>query len=398
MAKRPESSGHELRWLASGGEALARMLEAIDAAQDHLRFEFYIFRAGPIGDPFREALTHAARRGARVQILLDGLGSRGLPADYWDGLRSAGGDSRVVNPLSLRRLAVRDHRKLLVCDDDVAFVSGVNVAPEYAGDGVNEGWRDLGLEVRGPLVAWLADSFDEMRRRTEKRPLLSRLRRAPRASSATGSPLGTVLLGGPGLRRSALRGALIRDLARARDVRLISAYFLPPVRMRRLLRRIARRGGRVQLIMAGKTDIALSRLAAQSLYQALLRSGVEIYEYQPQILHSKLFLIDDAVYAGSANLDIRGLYINYELLLRLSGPEAHGGAQRIFDDHLRHSLRIDPALWPRQRSFLRRLRERYAAFLLARLDPYLTRWLAPEPQESVAAHADTRSSGPLSTK
>jgi cardiolipin synthase len=383
MGEGSKPPARAFRWLPNGREALGRMLEAIEAARHRIRFEFYIFRASPIGDRFRDALTRAAERGVCVEVLLDGLGARGLPADYWDRLRGAGGDSRLVNPLSLRRLAVRNHRKLIVCDDDVAFVGGLNVAPEYAGDGVNEGWRDLALEVRGPLVARLAESFDEMRRRTGSRPLLSRFRRRPHTREAGDGDASAVLLGGPDLRRSALRRALMRDLGRARDVSLVSAYFYPPVRMRRLLRRVARRGGRVRLFMAGKTDIPLSRLAAQSLYQRFLRSGVEIHEYQPQILHSKLFVIDDAVYVGSANLDIRGLYINYELLLRLTDPEANAGARQIVDDHLRHSLPIDPTLWPKQRSLFRRVQERWAALLLARLDPYLTRWLAPAAPSAV---------------
>jgi len=113
--------------------------------------------------------------------------------------------------------------------------------------------------------------------------------------------------------------ALRRDLAHARTVQIIAAYFLPPRRLRRLLMHVARKGGRVQLVLPGKSDVPLIRLAAHSLYQRLLRAGVEIYEYQPQILHTKLVIVDAIVYAGSSNLDTRSLNINYELLARLTG-------------------------------------------------------------------------------
>ena len=108
---------------------------------------------------------------------------------------------------------------------------------------------------------------------------------------------------------------------------MIIAYFLPSWRLRRDLMRVARRGGQVQLILAGKSDVQLSMLAAQSLYRRLLRAGVEIYEYQPQILHAKLFIVDDAVYPGSSNLDTRSLQINYELMIRFAEGNRGRGAR-----------------------------------------------------------------------
>src|SRR5437867_13390001 len=110
--------------------------------------------------------------------------------------------------------------------------------------------------------------------------------------------------------------ALRRDLAEARTVQIVAAYFLPPRRLRRALMNVARRGGRVQLVLPGNSDVPLIRLAAHSLYQRLLRAGVEIYEYQPQIPHTTLAIVDAVVYAGSSNLDTRSLNITYERLLR----------------------------------------------------------------------------------
>jgi cardiolipin synthase len=137
--------------------------------------------------------------------------------------------------------------------------------------------------------------------------------------------------------------------------------------------RVVRRGGRVQLILAGQTDVQLSKLAAQSLYRRLLRVGVEIYEYQPQILHAKLFIVDDAVYTGSSNLDTRSLQINYELMIRLAGGEIVRQAREIFADTLRHCRRITREEWRRSRTFWQRMKQRWAYFLLDRIDPYLAR-------------------------
>ena len=108
------------------------------------------------------------------------------------------------------------------------------------------------------------------------------------------------------------------------------AYFLPTWRIRRDLTRIARRGGTVQLILPGKSDVLVSQLAGQSLYRRFLKAGVQIHEYQPQILHAKLIIADDIVYVGSANLDPRSLDINYELMIRFEHPDMADAGARHF--------------------------------------------------------------------
>jgi cardiolipin synthase len=130
----------------------------------------------------------------------------------------------------------------------------------------------------------------------------------------------------------------------------------------------------VQLILPGKSDLPFSRLAGQSLYRRLLAEGVEIYEYQPQILHAKMFLLDDIVYAGSANLDRRALDINYELMLRLSHPDLALRGAEIFERILAHCQRIDMESWRTARTFLERCKSRLAHFVLARLDPMVAQW------------------------
>jgi cardiolipin synthase len=154
---------------------------------------------------------------------------------------------------------------------------------------------------------------------------------------------------------------------------MIVAYFLPTRRLRRDLRRVARRGGRVQLILAGKSDVELSLLAARSLYRRFLNGKVEIYEYQPQILHAKLLIVDNAVYVGSSNLDTRSLRINYELMLRYESAAMAGQARAIFDDTLKHCRRITIEDWRRSRTLWQRLKQRWAYFLLSRIDPHVAR-------------------------
>src|SRR3989442_121016 len=123
-------------FLTNGDDAFGQMLQAIASAQRWLRFEMYIFEDTPIGQRFRQALIDAAQRGAHVQVLIDSFGSITLLDSFWEPLRRAGGEMRWFNPLSLRRFGFRNHRKLLACDQCVAFVGGFNVAPSWEGDGI----------------------------------------------------------------------------------------------------------------------------------------------------------------------------------------------------------------------------------------------------------------------
>ena len=362
----------DFHWLETGGQALTEMLAAVMVAQRSVRLEMYMFDPSPVADSFRDALVGACRRGAKVQVLIDAFGSMSLPDGYWEKFRAAGGQIRRFSPSGFKRFGIRDHRKILVCDDDLAFVGGANIAAVYHGDGVASGWRDLGLKIRGPLARELAAASDEMFVRANlKHKPFSRLRKSAWQRTVTFAG-GEILLAGPG-RNNTIKLALSRDLKRARQVAIICAYFLPPGRILRQMARLARRGLKVQLILPGKSDVFLSHLAAQSFYHRLLRAGVEVYEYQPQILHAKMFLIDDMVYVGSSNLDSRSLNINYELMLRLVEPSLAAEGREIFSSIKAHSRRIEIEHWRRSRNFLDRIKGRLARWVLAHLDPYIAK-------------------------
>src|ERR1051325_6279270 len=338
------------RWLKTGEEALTAMLACMAAATSSIRLETYIFHEGPVANDFREALTAAAQGGLKVQVIVDSMGSISLPDAFWDPFRQAGGEFAWFDPLTLGRWSCRDHRKILVCDGEIAFIGGFNIADEYRGDGVSSGWRDLGLQVTGPLARELGGSFDTFFSRANLVHKRLQTLLPAREQVALGQNW-KLLLSGPGLLRDGLKRSLAQDLRSARSVKIICAYFLPTWRLRKTLLSVARRGGSVQLILAGKSDVVLSQLASRRLYRSFLRAGVQIFEYNPQILHAKLFILDDIVYAGSANMDVRSLRINYELLVRISEPEVAAEARIIFEADLVHSKRIDASTWSKSRNF-----------------------------------------------
>ncbi len=366
-------AGRNWQWLRTGEEFFSAMLDAIDGAAATVRLEFYIYSAGEPGDRFREALVRARSRGVAVRVLIDALGSYNLPAAFWNPLLQAGGQVRRFNPIAINRLGLRNHRKLLVCDETAAFVGGFNIAPEYMGDGVSHGWCDVGLRVRGPLVKNLSASFDQMFERAEFRH--KRFARLRRAETRMVMKCGTeqLLLSGPGRGQNPFHNALKQDLRRAQSVQMMIAYFLPSRQVRRLLAGVVDRGGSVDLILGGKSDVMLSMLAARSLYPRMLRAGVAVHEYQPQVLHAKLFIVDNAVYVGSSNLDQRSLRINYELMIRFEHPEIARQAREIFASALAHCTRIPRPDWRNSRSLWQQIKQHWAYFLLVRLDPYIAR-------------------------
>ncbi len=369
----PTGSNFSCQWLRAGDEIFPAMLAAIDDARQSVCLEIYTFEESPLGREFREALVRARERDAKVCVLVDAIGSMFLSDDFWEPLRRAGGEVRVFNPIGLRRVTIRNHRKLLVCDERVAFVGGFNISPEYEGDGINDGWCDVGVKIEGLLAAELAASFDEMFERADFRHKRFMRWRKSHAKKVVALPKERLLFSGPGRGRNPFKRALHQDLRDAKHIQMIVAYFLPTWRLRRELMRAARRGGRVQLILAGKSDVLLSLLAAQSLYRRLLNEHLEIYEYQPQILHAKLIVVDDIVYLGSANLDTRSLRINYELMIRFEDAALAAQAREVFDGVLKNCRRVTIEEWRRSHTFWQRLKQRWAYFLLNRIDPYLAR-------------------------
>ena len=197
--------------------------------------------------------------------------------------------------------------------------------------------------------------------------------RKSRARAALHGPQCDLLLSGPGRNSNFIQRALLNDLRRARDVDIMVAYFLPTLQLRTALKRVIRRGGRVRMILAGKSDVSLSQDAARSFYRRLLRAGIEIWEYQPQILHAKIIVIDEVVYVGSSNLDTRSLQINYELMLRVKDAQLAAEARQIITGDLPHSVRITRESWLERQSFWNRFRQRVAHFIFTRVDLFFAR-------------------------
>jgi cardiolipin synthase len=363
---------HQFQFLPTGAAALDALEALILRARRFLVLEMYIFKNDSTGARFRDALLAACSRGVHVRVLLDDFGCGDLPKDYFSGLLKAGAMVRTFNPSRVLRVAFRNHRKLCIADHQIAIVGGFNIGDEYAGDGVNSGWRDLGLQVTGSLVLQLAASFDRMfiAARMDSKAFLLFVRGARQEVSSLERP--GLLTSGPAFGGASMRKTLYLDLGRAQRVDIVTAYFAPTWSLRRRLLNADSRGA-VRLVLPGKSDVPILRLAGQHLYARLLRSGTQIFEYQPQIMHAKLLVMDDVVYVGSCNLDTRSLRINFELLLRLPCAELAEQARRLVELDIAQSERIDLVAWQKNCGWWRRLTRRFAFWLAIRFDLILVR-------------------------
>ncbi|HYM35113.1 MAG TPA: phospholipase D-like domain-containing protein, partial [Steroidobacteraceae bacterium] len=325
----------------------------------------YIYKSDATGERFRKALLSACERGVRVRILLDYFGSHDLPKDYFIELIKLGVDVRMFNPSRVLRFAFRNHRKLCVADNHVAIVGGFNIGDEYAGDGVHHGWRDLGVRITGPLALELTVSFDRMfiAARMDRAALIVFARGLRPSPPPMDRP--ALLTSGPGFGGALMRRVLFRDLHSARDVNVVSAYFAPTWSLRRHLSAAARHGS-VRLILPGRTDVAVLRLAAQHLYARILKDGALIFEYQPQVLHAKLLVIDDVVYVGSSNLDARSLRLNFELLVRLPITALAAEARQLIATDISRSRLIKPREWQEKSYWWNRIERQLAYWLVTR--------------------------------
>jgi cardiolipin synthase A/B len=362
-----------VRLLKNGAEAFPAMFAAMDRAVSSIALEMYIIADDDAGREFRDHLTAAAKRGLLVEVLVDSWGSWNLPDVFWADLLAAGGKVKWFHPIVKGMFFIRNHRKLLLVDDTIAFIGGMNIAEEYfLGAQGEPPWRDNMLEISGPETAWLRPSFGRMwaRAGSSLRRLLLQRRR-----EVSVIPEGGVMFfeSGPENPLWPVRRAFRQVVQTARaDIDIAMGYFYPHGRMLRALKRAVNRGVHVRLLFSQKTDVPVARWAARGLYGRLLRAGIEVWEYLPAMMHAKLAIADDTFVAGSANLDVRSGRINYELVVVMTDAKLAAQARADFEDDLKRSVRILLKEW-KSRPLVQKLKERFSYWLLARADIFFAR-------------------------
>jgi len=362
-------AGNRLTLLEDGPERLEALIALIDGAKESLRLLYYIWCEDAVGARVRDALVEAARRGVAVSLLVDGFGASNASEAFFEPLAQAGARFCRFVPRYGRRYLLRNHQKLALADGRRVIIGGFNISDDYFGTIEQGAWRDLGLLVEGDSVHCLVGYFEALfdwAMRPEAR--IRDLRRLLQQNSVTQGRLNW-LFGGPTRGLSPWARAVRRDMKRARRLDIIAAYFAPgPVLMRQTGNVARRRGGEVRVITPSKTDHQASIGAARHTYWTLLKRGARLFEYKATKLHTKLFVLDDVVHIGSANFDMRSLFLNLEMMLRIEDP-AFAEAMRLYvDGEVANSTEITIAAHRRQRTLLNRIKWGLAYFLVAVAD------------------------------
>jgi len=368
-----EVDGNRLHLLIDRERRLEALLDLIGGARAELRLLYYIFWDDPVGVQVRDALVAARGRGVKVSLLIDGFGSERTADGFFEPLRAAGGSVCRFLPRFGRSYLLRNHQKLALADGDKALIGGFNVAAGYFG-GSETDWRDLGMLVEGPAARHLAGYFDMVLGwAQDSRAKMRTLTRGLRRHSQKHGHL-RWLFGGPTQRLSPWTRALKSDIGRSRRLDVIAAYFAPNPGTLRRIGRLAQRGT-LRIISAAHSDNTMTIAAARNGYVRLLKRGAQIWEYQPQKLHTKLFVADDVSYVGSSNFDMRSLYINCEIMLRIEDKALADRLHRHFEGETGQSREVNLDLLRERAGWWMRTKWKLAYFLVAFVDYTVTRRL-----------------------
>lgn len=358
------TTGNTFQMLVNGEQIFPAMLEAIDHARQRISLETYIYEPGEVASRFDRALERAARRGVTVNTVFDAMGSADVKEVTVPRLKAAGANVGLFNTpawYTVEEVNYRSHRKILVVDGGIGFSGGVGISDNWVGK-VEDGkhWRDTQFRIVGPAVRLLEAGFTENfieSSDAEKRavtPQLGNPLPEPGAQDQTivvwSSPTG----GGNGL-----KDLYLLSLAAARrTIDIASPYFLLDESTGYALDRALERGVKIRVLVEGDvTDAKPVKYSSRHAYDALLRKGIEIYEYQPTLLHAKTVVADGAwCMFGSANFDNRSLELNDELNVATQDRSLAARITEQFNKDLQLARKLDLERW-RQRPWLEKTRE-----------------------------------------
>jgi cardiolipin synthase len=338
----------DVRWLDRPELARAAFLDGIQSARASIRMSTFILGSDPVGREIVHALAERARAGVDVRLTIDGLWARRAPDAELRVLRRAGGKVRVFLPLLHLpwhgRSNVRNHRKVAVFDGARAIVGGMNLAAEYLAPGA---WRDLSIEIAGDPARVLASVFDDDWELCGGEPgaPMAEVRRDPLGFDDSGhdrrdrtGPV-EIIPAGPDHHDDPWRDTLI-DLVRGARSRLWIAtpYFAPDETLLRTVESAARRGVDVVVVVPDRSNHWIADRVAAPLLREVARAGGRVFRFLPTMMHAKAVLVDDSVAAvGTANFDMRSLFLDFEVTVVLRGREYNSRLAAWFEETIASS-------------------------------------------------------------
>lgn len=346
-------SGNRVLALQNGDEIFPAMLDAIRGAQRTIAFETYIYWAGTVGEQFAQALLERARAGLRVHVMLDWVGCAKMSRELVDRLRNGGIEVERYHALhwySLAKMNNRTHRKVLIIDGTIGFTGGVGIADQWAGHAQDpDHWRDMHFQVQGPVVAQMQAAFlDNWIKTTGS--VLHGDAYFP-ALAAHGEQEMQLFISSPEGGSASMRLMYLTAITAAiHSIDIEAAYFIPDTLMCRELVRARARGVRIRVLLPDKhLDAETVRIASKREWGPLLDCGVEIYAYEPTMLHCKMLIFDRyMVSVGSTNFDMRSFELNDEASLNVYDKSFALQMTQVFETDIEFSTRWTLQKWQRR--------------------------------------------------
>jgi cardiolipin synthase len=367
VAESPLFAGNQVRILRDGERTFAAMFAAIHGARHYLYLEYYILEdVSSKGEQLGELLIAKAKEGVHIYVIYDGIGSISTPSDFFTRLQTAGIQVVQFNsPNRVFSLNERDHRKMLIADGTVVIVGGVNLSSTYQSapgsarvKAPQDVWHDTDLEISGPVVIELERLFEEHWRDQDGAPMMAE--EDPGRPNADGSEVVRIIGSTPKRLKSRYYVTVLSAIRNAeQNIWMTAAYFAPTHREKEDLIHAARRGVDVRLLLPSHSDSSPALHVQHSHYEALLRSGVKIYERNDGILHSKTMVVDGVwSITGSSNFDYRSVLFNDEVDAVVIGKSTGEQLSTLFQNDLQNAQAIDLATW-RKRSPFTKMREQF---------------------------------------
>jgi cardiolipin synthase A/B len=342
--------GNEIRPLMNGDEIFPAMLQGIRSAKHTITFETYIYWSGQIGEKFADALIERVRAGVNVHLMLDWVGCSKMAHTLLERMRAAGVDVEryhAVRWFTLGRLNNRTHRKILIIDGFLGYTGGVGIADQWSGQAEDpEHWRDMHFEVRGPVVAQMQTAFLDNWIKTTGR-VLHGDRYFP-ALRPAGERAAQMFMSSPEGGSDSMRLMYLTAITAAeKSIDIEAAYFIPDRLMSRELISSRKRGVRIRVLVPDKhLDSETVRIASKREWGPLMESGIEIYLYEPTMLHCKMLIFDrHMVSVGSTNFDMRSFELNDEASLNIYDNAFAAQMTKTYEQDLKAAKRYSLDQW-----------------------------------------------------
>lgn len=361
-------AGHDLHVVHLPQDRLDAVLGLIARAKKSIQMFFYMFGDDATGREVRDALVAAANNGVHVQLIIDSFGSGNVSDRFFDALVEAGGCYHCFSTRKGLGYIIRNHQKILIADSAHALVGGFNITDDYFGRAGDNSWEDLGVILSGVQAQKLSDYFEDLARASNNGKVRYRSIRNIIHQWRPGIGQVQWLLGGPTNRISPWAITFKRSLEAGKRFDIVSAYFSPSQTILRRLAKAAKHNKGSRLVVAGKTDNNATIAAARLLYRYLMRRKTQIFEFQSRPLHMKLMVIDDTVYIGSANLDVRSMFINLEIMVRIKDAGLALHMRKLIDELVTQSEEQTRILLKARDSYWSRFKAALAYFLVNSVD------------------------------